>query len=67
MTLLVTGATGFVMSVLARHWVDADSWRAIVSLLHAPRLRYSAYNIAAGTTATLGELMQWTAERRANV
>src|ERR1700723_1809242 len=23
MTLLVTGATGFVMSVLARHWLDA--------------------------------------------
>ena len=24
MTLMVTGATGFVMSVLARHWLDAD-------------------------------------------
>jgi UDP-glucose 4-epimerase len=40
-----------------------DVARAIVSLLHAPRLRYSAYNIAAGTTATLGELMQWAAEK----
>ena len=28
MTLLVTGATGFVMSVLARHWLEADPARA---------------------------------------
>jgi hypothetical protein len=25
MKLLVTGGTGFVMSVLGRHWLDADS------------------------------------------
>jgi UDP-glucose 4-epimerase len=40
-----------------------DVAHAIVSLLHPPRLRYSAYNIAAGTTSTLGDLMQWAAEK----
>ena len=40
-----------------------DVAHAIVSLLHAPQLRYSAYNIAAGTTTTLGDLMQWAAEK----
>jgi UDP-glucose 4-epimerase len=40
-----------------------DVARAIVSLLHAPALRYSAYNIAAGTTATLGDLVRWAAEK----
>jgi UDP-glucose 4-epimerase len=40
-----------------------DVARAIVSLLHAPRLRYSAYNIAMGCTATLGNLVSWAAEK----
>jgi UDP-glucose 4-epimerase len=40
-----------------------DVARAIVSLLHAPRLRYSAYNIAMGHTATLGNLVSWAAEK----
>ncbi|MGB6310867.1 MAG: NAD(P)-dependent oxidoreductase [Steroidobacteraceae bacterium] len=40
-----------------------DVARAIVSLLRAPRLRYSAYNIAAGSTATVGDLVGWAAEK----
>jgi UDP-glucose 4-epimerase len=40
-----------------------DVARAIVSLLHAPRLRYSTYNVAMGYTATLGELVGWAAEK----
>lgn len=40
-----------------------DVARAIVALLHAPRLRYSTYNIAQGGTTTIGELVQWAAER----
>jgi UDP-glucose 4-epimerase len=36
---------------------------AIASLLHAPRLRYSTYNIAAGATATVGDLIGWIAEK----
>jgi UDP-glucose 4-epimerase len=39
-----------------------DVASAIVSLLRAPRLRYSAYNIAAGATATVGDLIGWIAE-----
>src|SRR5271156_4013461 len=31
----------------------------IASLLRAPRLHYSAYNIAAGATATVGDLIGW--------
>jgi UDP-glucose 4-epimerase len=40
-----------------------DVARAIVSLLRAPALRYGAYNIAAGATATVGDLMGWAAEK----
>jgi UDP-glucose 4-epimerase len=40
-----------------------DVARAIVALLHAPRLRYSTYNIAMGYTATLGDLVTWAAEK----
>jgi UDP-glucose 4-epimerase len=40
-----------------------DAADAIISLLHAPRLRYSAYNIAAGVTSTVGELIGWAAEK----
>ncbi len=36
MTLLVTGATGFVMSVMARHWLDADRGAKVVALDAAP-------------------------------
>ena len=32
MTLLVTGATGFVMSVLGRHWLDADPAERLIVL-----------------------------------
>ena len=32
MTLLVTGATGFVMSVLGRHWLEADPDARLVVL-----------------------------------
>lgn len=46
MTLLVTGATGFVMSVLGRHWLDSDpSARLVVldsSSLDAMAQRYFA-------------------------
>jgi UDP-glucose 4-epimerase len=40
-----------------------DVARGIVSLLRAPALRYNAYNIAAGATATVGDLMGWAAEK----
>jgi UDP-glucose 4-epimerase len=36
---------------------------AIVSLLLAPRLRYSTYNVAAGEAATVGDLVRWIAEK----
>src|SRR6185312_9516213 len=36
MTLLVTGATGFVMSVLARHWLESDPHAQLVALDAAP-------------------------------
>jgi nucleoside-diphosphate-sugar epimerase len=36
MTLLVTGATGFVMSVLVRHWLLADPAARVVALDAAP-------------------------------
>ena len=46
MTLLVTGASGFVMSVLARHWLEADARERLVVLdsapLDAPAQRYFA-------------------------
>jgi len=35
----------------------------IISLLRAPALRYSTYNIAAGATATIGDLVRWAAEQ----
>jgi UDP-glucose 4-epimerase len=36
MTLLVTGATGFVMSVLAREWLEADPNERVVVLDRSP-------------------------------
>jgi UDP-glucose 4-epimerase len=40
-----------------------DVASAIVSLLRAPRLRYSAYNIACGATASIGDMVGWAAEK----
>jgi UDP-glucose 4-epimerase len=40
-----------------------DVARAIASLLRAPALHHSAYNIAAGHTATVGDLVEWAAEK----
>ncbi|HXA37145.1 MAG TPA: NAD(P)-dependent oxidoreductase [Steroidobacteraceae bacterium] len=40
-----------------------DVAAAIILLLRAPSLRYSAYNIAAGATATIGDLVRWAAEK----
>ena len=36
---------------------------AVISLLHAPALRYTTFNVAAGTTTTVGELVRWAAEK----
>src|SRR4029077_19866759 len=36
---------------------------AIISLLRASRLRYSTYNVACGTTASIGEMVGWVAEK----
>lgn len=40
-----------------------DVARAIVSLLHAPRLRYGSYNVACGATASIGDMVGWVAEK----
>jgi nucleoside-diphosphate-sugar epimerase len=40
-----------------------DVARAIVSLLEAPRLNYSAYNVASGVAASVGQLVHWVAEK----
>jgi UDP-glucose 4-epimerase len=40
-----------------------DVARAVVSLLRAPRLRYSAYNVACGATASIGDMVTWAAEK----
>jgi UDP-glucose 4-epimerase len=40
-----------------------DLAQGVIALLKAGRLRFSAYNIAAGVTATVGELVQWAAEK----
>ena len=36
---------------------------AVISLLRAPRLRYGAYNVACGATASIGEMVGWVAEK----
>lgn len=36
---------------------------AILALLRAPRLRYSAYNVASGVAATVGDIVGWVAEK----
>jgi UDP-glucose 4-epimerase len=40
-----------------------DVATAIVSLLRAPAVRYSAYNIAIGRTTTLGDFVAWAADK----
>jgi UDP-glucose 4-epimerase len=40
-----------------------DVARAVVALLRAPALRYSVYNIAQGITTSIGELVEWAAQR----
>jgi nucleoside-diphosphate-sugar epimerase len=40
-----------------------DVASGIHSLLLAPALRYSSYNIAQGSTATIGDMVGWIAER----
>lgn len=40
-----------------------DLARAVISLLRAPRLRYSAYNIACGATASIRDMIGWAAEK----
>lgn len=52
MTLLVTGATGFVMSVLARHWLDANPDERVVVLDAAP-LDAAAQRYFAGVSARM--------------
>jgi UDP-glucose 4-epimerase len=41
-----------------------DVARGIVALLRAPALRYSAYNIAQGTATSIGELVEWAAQKK---
>jgi UDP-glucose 4-epimerase len=36
---------------------------AIIALLRAPSLRYSAYNVAAGVTSTVADLVDWAAAK----
>jgi UDP-glucose 4-epimerase len=40
-----------------------DVARAIASLLRAPQLRYSAYNIACGVTTSIRDLVAWATEK----
>jgi len=40
-----------------------DVARAIISLLRAPRLRFSAYNVACGATASIGDMVAWATEK----
>jgi len=40
-----------------------DVAHAIIALLRAPHLRYSAYNVAAGATASIGDMVAWAAEK----
>jgi UDP-glucose 4-epimerase len=40
-----------------------DVAAAILSLLHVPKLHYSVYNVASGTTTSIRELVKWAAEK----
>ncbi len=67
MTLLVTGATGFVMSVLGRHWLESDPAARLVVLdaspLDAAAERYFAPVMArlAVVVADVTQPAQWRA------
>lgn len=43
---------------------STDAAAAMIALLDAPQLRYRHYNIGSGTTATIGEVIDWARERR---
>src|ERR1700680_3598294 len=51
------------LSALGDYIHVEDVADGIISLLRAPALRYSAYNIAAGATAAIGDLVKWAAEK----
>lgn len=36
---------------------------AIIALLRAPKLRYGAYNVASGVSASIGDIVGWIAEK----
>jgi nucleoside-diphosphate-sugar epimerase len=40
-----------------------DAADAILALLRVPRLTYSAYNVACGVTASIGDIVGWVAEK----
>jgi UDP-glucose 4-epimerase len=40
-----------------------DVAQAIIALLGAASLRYSVYNVAAGVTATVADLVRWAADK----
>lgn len=40
-----------------------DVAHAIIALLRAPRLRYRTYNVAQGVTTSIGQLVEWAAEK----
>jgi UDP-glucose 4-epimerase len=40
-----------------------DVARAIIALLKAPQLRYGAYNVACGATASIADMVGWVAEK----
>jgi UDP-glucose 4-epimerase len=40
-----------------------DVAAAVIALLRAPRLHYSAYNVACGTTASISDMVGWAAEK----
>ena len=43
--------------------LSTDVAHAIIALLDAPKLRYRHYNIGSGTTATIGDIIDWARER----
>ncbi|MBW4024778.1 MAG: NAD(P)-dependent oxidoreductase [Proteobacteria bacterium] len=61
------GATSIGVNTLdaVGDYIQAEDVAAGISaLLRAPLLRFSAYNVAAGKTATIGEIAGWAAERK---
>ena len=40
-----------------------DLARAVIGLLRAPRLHYSAYNVAYGAATSIRDMVGWTAEK----